>query len=484
MKLSKIIKGLDLKISSFNDSEVRGITSDSREVKKDFIFVAVRGKNFDGNEFTDRAIKAGACAVLTESDPGRSLPVPVLVTDSINRSSAVISKNFYSDPLSSVKVVGVTGTNGKTTTTYLLNSIFSTEERTAVIGTIRNIINNETVHTENTTPDPIALYRLFDRMREERVKYLFMEVSSHGLKLDRVYSMEFDAAIFTNLTQDHMDFHRTMADYRESKERLFKMLKGGGFSVINMDDRNAERFIEATGDNRSVTFGIREKNADWKIEIKELSLSGSAFVLSEKESGKSFDVFIPLVGEHNIYNSAGAFITAYMMKAKPKTIIEGLKNAAQVDGRFEKFFDRRGFYAVVDYAHTPDALERLLRTAKRLTRKRLISVFGCGGDRDREKRPIMGKIATHLSDYSIITSDNPRTEEPEKIISDILSGIKEKNWVVEINRARAVKKAFAMALEGDTIVIAGKGHEDYQIIGTKKYHFDDREEVKKHLKLG
>ncbi|MDD3803366.1 MAG: UDP-N-acetylmuramoyl-L-alanyl-D-glutamate--2,6-diaminopimelate ligase [bacterium] len=482
MRLAKIINGLDLEIKNFKDVEVSGISLDSRDIKKATLFVAVKGKNLDGNKFIGKAVKKGASAILTSEKNSTDFGVPVIFTDSINRTVSLMAKNFYSNPLSEIKVIGVTGTNGKTTTTYLLRSIYGSSERTGVIGTIRNIINNEIIHTENTTPDPVRLFNLFAKMRDSGVKKIFMEVSSHGLKLDRVFSIEFDAAVFTNLTQDHMDFHMTMADYRESKEKLFKMLKKDGFSVINADDRSFKHFVEASSPRDVVTFGVRNRDADWVIDIKSLTLDGSMFTITERKSKKSFDVSIPLVGDHNIYNSACGFITAYRMKRRPAEIIEGLKNACQVDGRFEKFYDARGFYAVVDYAHTPDALERLLRTAKRLTKNRVITLFGCGGDRDREKRPIMGKIATHLSDYVIITSDNPRSENPELIIKDILGGVKEKNWVVEINRSRAIKKGFMMAKSGDTLIIAGKGHEDYQIIGNKKYHFDDREEVGKNLK--
>ncbi|MGE3063200.1 MAG: UDP-N-acetylmuramoyl-L-alanyl-D-glutamate--2,6-diaminopimelate ligase [bacterium] len=482
MKLAKIINNLDVKVLNFSDVEISDLIADSRKTNKNSLFIAVKGKNFNGNEFIGKAIKRGASAILTSEKPLKDYGVPVIVTDTLNQTCALAARNFFSDPLSSMKVVGVTGTNGKTTTTYLLRSIFSKFEKTAVIGTIRNIIINDKIHTENTTPDPIDLYRLFARMRDKGVTSLFMEVSSHGLKLERVFSIDFDAAIFTNLTQDHLDFHHTMADYRESKEKLFKMLKKNGFSVINADDKNAGYFVEASSGKDVVTFGIRNRDADWVIEIKSLSLEGSTFTICEKKTSKSFEISVPLVGDHNIYNSACAFLTAYKMKIKTSVIIDGLKETEQVDGRFEKFYDSRGFYAVVDYAHSPDALERLLRTAKRLTKNRVITIFGCGGDRDREKRPIMGKIATHLSDFAIITSDNPRTENPENIIKEILAGIKEKNWVVEINRARAIKKGFMMAQEGDTLIIAGKGHEDYQIIGTKKYHFDDREEARKNLK--
>jgi len=481
MKLSKIINGLDLHVINFQDNEISDITNNSKNVRKNSLFIAIKGKTFDGNQFIDKAIKSGAKAILTSANLQKTYSVPVIVTSEMNKDQSMMAKNFFNDPLSSIKVVGVTGTNGKTTTTYILKSIFSQFEKTAVIGTIKNIIGNENIRTENTTPDPVILYKLFNRMKVNSVKSLFMEVSSHGLKLNRVYKMEFDCAIFTNLTQDHLDFHHTMDDYRKSKEMLFKMIKKDGFSVINMDDKSYKHFIDTTGKIETHTFGIRNKDADWLIDIKSLSLEESRFILTKKDENKSFEIFVPLVGEHNIYNSACSFITAYTMKVKPAVIVEGIKNVSQIDGRFEKFHDRRGFYVVVDYAHSPDALERLLRTVKRLTKKRVITLFGCGGDRDIEKRPMMGKIATHLSDYVIITSDNPRTEEPKSIIKEILSGIKEKNWVVEINRARAIKKVFLMAREGDTVVIAGKGHENYQIIGTKKYHFDDREEVKKLL---
>ncbi len=480
MKLKELIKNIDIQTKNFTNEEIKYISYNSKDIKKNTLFIAIKGTHADGNEYIDSAIKKGAVAVLTErKDIEKN--IPVLISKNINDDMSVIARKFYNYPDKNINIIGITGTNGKTTTSYILRNIYSQLYKTAVIGTIKHIIGKKIINASNTTPDALILAQLFNEMNKKNVHTAIMEVSSHALKLNRVKGMEFDVAIFTNLTQDHMDFHKTISDYKKSKIKLFQMLKKNGFAVINIDDKHSKDFIKGTN-NKVYTVGLRNKNANWTIEIKGLSMFGSKFILHNNIDKKDFELEINLIGDYNLYNTSLAFITAYYQGIDPKVIIKGIKKTKAIDGRFEKFTDKRGFNVVVDYAHTPDALDRVIKTAKRLTHGKIITVFGCGGDRDQKKRPIMGKIASHYSDLVIITSDNPRTEDPQKIINDIVKGINENNYIIEINRRVAIKKAIKIAKKDDTVIIAGKGHEDYQIIGTKKYHFDDREEVRKNIK--
>ncbi|MFO8061748.1 MAG: UDP-N-acetylmuramoyl-L-alanyl-D-glutamate--2,6-diaminopimelate ligase [bacterium] len=481
MRLSELIKDLSITKINFSDTEIESIAFDSRNARDNTLFIARKGMNSDGNDFIENAVKKGAAAVMTENNKTEA-PIPVLISSNIRRDTAIIARRFYNKPDEHIHITGITGTNGKTTTSYLLKHILSQEAETGLIGTIRHMIGRRIIEAVNTTPDPPLIYNLLSEMVKAGCRYCVMEVSSHGLKLDRVYGLDFDSVIFTNLTQDHLDFHKTMEDYKQSKLKLFSMIKNTGFAVVNADDSHAADFIDSVSDNPVYTFGLRNRDARWTIDIRRISMAGSKFTLSDREKNLSFEIDIKIIGDYNIYNASAAFITAYYTGIEPDIIIRGLADAGNIEGRFEKFRDRRGFYAVVDYAHTPDALERVLKTVKRLTHGRVITVFGCGGDRDKSKRPIMGKIATHYSDMTIITSDNPRTENPLNIIQDIESGIKEKNYFIEPNRKKAIKRAIEHAKPEDTVIVAGKGHETYQIIGSRTVHFDDREEIRRYLK--
>ncbi len=477
MKLGDILVNTGLKTDNGN-IKISHITMNSADVIKGTIFFAVKGSVVDGNNFIKDAVKKGASLIVSEQASDTS--IPLLISDNLNRDMAVMAGNFYRHPWKDMTMTGITGTNGKTTTSYILRSIFSTNGKTGLIGTINHYIGNEEIPAQNTTPDTLLINSLLRKMADKKVKHCIMEVSSHGLKLGRVQGIEFDHVLFTNLTQDHLDFHKNMTDYREAKLILMGMLKKGGFGIINNDDRHSAHFAEAC--SNSHTVGIRKRDSQWTIDIKGISMEGSDYVLNLGNK-KEFCIHTPLVGDHNIYNSAMAFITAYYAEYPVEDIIKGIENIKNVPGRFEKFSAPGGFYAVADYAHTPDALERVIKTAKRLTRGRVITVFGCGGDRDKKKRPIMGKIAAHYSDYAVITSDNPRTEDPQAIIDDIIEGINQDNYIIEINRKNAIIKALRMAKREDTVIIAGKGHEDYQIIGRKKHHFDDREIIRSVLKI-
>lgn len=477
MKLKDILVNTGIKAENEN-IDIRHITMNSADAAKGSMFLAVKGSVVDGNDFIKDAVKRGASVIV--SGQASDASVPLLVSGDLNRDMAVMAGNFYRHPWKEMTMTGITGTNGKTTTSYILRSIFSKNGKTGLIGTINHYIGNEQIPAQNTTPDTLLINSLLRKMADKKVKHCIMEVSSHGLKLGRVQGIEFDHVLFTNLTQDHLDFHKNMADYRKAKLMLMSMMKEDGFGVINNDDRQAVHFDEAC--RNSHTVGIRKRDSQWTIDIKGISMEGSNYILKLSDK-KEFNVHTPLVGDHNIYNSAMAFITAYYAEYPADGILKGIENVKNVPGRFEKFSAPGGFYAVADYAHTPDALERVIKTAKRLTRGRVITVFGCGGDRDRKKRPIMGKIASHYSDFAVITSDNPRTENPQSIIDDIIEGINQDNYIIEINRKNAIIKALKMAKKEDTVIIAGKGHEDYQIIGRKKHHFDDREIIRSVLKI-
>lgn len=479
MNLSILIKDMNIDIERFRDTDITHITYDSRDVVQGSLFIALKGSRSDGNEFISDAIKSGAAAVLTESGNNCDAENTVISAD-IAKDMALISQRFYGINSNDFNMFGITGTNGKTTTSYVLKSILDNYGQTGLIGTIRHMIGNEIIKAENTTPDALITARLMKQMKDAGIKNIIMEVSSHGLKLNRVWGLAFDSVIFTNLTQDHLDFHITMDDYLQSKLKLFDMLKQGAHSIVNADDEHHMQFSSRSGSSHTV--GLRNRNADWLIDIQSLSINGSRFTLSNCKNGESYELNIDIIGDYNIYNTAFAFLSAYYNGIEGNIISEQINTGKiSIPGRFEKFTSDNGITAIVDYAHTPDALERVLKTARRLTHGNLITVFGCGGDRDRDKRPIMGKIASHYSNSLIITSDNPRTEKPSTIIEDIIRGISERNYSVEINRKQAIKRALRSAKQGDTVVIAGKGHETYQLINNNVYHFDDREEVRKYL---
>ncbi len=482
MELKELINNLQMDIVNFKNLQITDLTDDSREVKKGSLFIALKGNRVDGKNFIDEAIKKGAVAVLTEENLKLKNNLPILISHDPKNDILEIGKRFYDDPFKKVKIIGVTGTNGKTTTTFLIKNILDIDYKTGLIGTIKTIIDDKEFQSINTTPNTILLLKIFKEMVDKNVNFAIMEVSSHGLKLKRINGMDFDSVVFTNLTHDHLDFHKTMEDYRDSKLALFSLVKEDGSSIINLDDEYAKFFVEKSNTRNIYTFGIRNKDSRFNVKIEKISLKGSSFTILDRQEKNEYHIETKLIGEQNIYNITAAFLVCLSLKINVENIIRGIKNTHPIKGRFEIYHDKRGFNVIVDYAHTPDSLERLIKTIKRLTTGKIITVFGCGGDRDKAKRPLMGKIASHLSKNLIITSDNPRTEDPLEIIKEIVKGISERNYIVEINRSNAIKKAFSIAKENDSIIIAGKGHEDYQIIGNKKYHFDDAEMVKNLLK--
>ena len=464
------------------DRPVTAVTDDSRAVAAGSLFVAVKGERVDGHAFVGRAVQAGAAAVVAQRPvEAGSLPL-VLVADS-RKSLGLIGSRFYGDPSAQLAMIGVTGTNGKTTTTYLCKALLEGIGRqVGLIGTVAYQIGTETIPASHTTPGALELQGLLARMMQAGLNCVVMEVSSHALAMDRTAGCEYDAAVFTNLTQDHLDYHRTMEEYFQAKLRLFTGLgsgmKTGQRAIVNMDDPRGDQIRAAC---RVPVWGYSMTNrADIKAEHVCLSMSGTSFTAATPAG--TFSVESRLVGEHNVYNLLGAIGVALHAGATCDQVREAVSLVSNVPGRFERVSAGQDFTVVVDYAHTEDALVRLLAVAQALKTRRIITVFGCGGDRDRGKRPKMGRAAVEQSDVVVLTSDNPRTEDPMTILREVEVGVREAlqgrshvEYHLVPDRREAIGTAVRLARTGDIVLIAGKGHEDYQIIGTKKFHFDDRE---------
>ncbi|HAT4328724.1 TPA: UDP-N-acetylmuramoyl-L-alanyl-D-glutamate--2,6-diaminopimelate ligase [Clostridium perfringens] len=477
MILKSLLKGLDYEVIKGNEeSKVQNIRYDNRKIEQGDAFVCVKGFKVDGHSFIGDAIKKGAKALIVQEDVSVQEDITIIKVRDTRKALAIMSSNYFGNPKDKLKIIGITGTNGKTTSAFIIKSILEKAGfMTGLIGTIANYIGNKKVDAVRTTPESYELHELFKNMVDAGVEYCVMEVSSHSLELDRVYGIQFEEGIFTNLTRDHLDFHKTFENYYNAK---FKLFERSNHSIINLDDpygANIVKDIEERGVKTKVsTFSI-EKESDFKaFEIKSHS-NGSEFK-GNLESIEEFSINIP--GEYNIYNSLGCIICAYNLNIPMDKIKEGLSDVV-IPGRCELVAKEKNlpYSIIIDYAHTPDGLENILSTVKAFTKNRMISVFGCGGDRDKVKRPQMGKIGCELSDIAIITSDNPRSEEPMDIINDIVKPLNYDNFVIEVNRKEAIRKAMNMALEGDVIVIAGKGHETYQILKDETIHFDEREVV-------
>jgi UDP-N-acetylmuramoyl-L-alanyl-D-glutamate--2,6-diaminopimelate ligase len=470
------------------EQSVTAVTDDSRAVAPGSLFLAVRGGQVDGHAYVRQAIENGAVAVVAQSavDPGPA--GYVRVSDSC-KAVGLIAGRFYGDPSSGLTMVGVTGTNGKTTTTYLCKALLEQIGRTVgLIGTVAYQIGQEEIPASHTTPGAIKLQGLLAKMRDARLNSVVMEVSSHALAMDRTAGCEYDAAVFTNLTQDHLDYHKTMEEYFQAKLKLFTGLgvgrKGGQRAIVNMDDPRGSQIKVAC---RVPVWGYAVKGrADLRAEQVRLSMTGTAFTAATPAG--TFPVESRLVGEHNVYNMLGAIGVALHAGATCDQVREAVAAVGNVPGRFERVLAGQDFTVVVDYAHTEDALLRLLTAAQALKTHRIITVFGCGGDRDRGKRPKMGRAAVEHSEVVVLTSDNPRTEDPDAILKEVEIGVREalqKRPHVEYHRVADRREAIATAVRaartGDIVLIAGKGHENYQIIGTKKFHFDDREVVREAI---
>lgn len=478
MILRELIKELNYKeIKGIQELEIEGIACDSREVKQGFLFVAILGFNFDGHRFIPDAMKNGAVGLVVDRDVkvGRSLTV--IKTRNTRHSLGILASRFYDHPSKNLSVIGIAGTNGKTTITYLTKEILKRAGRkTALLGTISYQLGEDVSPAPWTTPPSLELQAMLKRLVQENFDTVVMEVTSHSLELDRVVGCEFDVAVFNNLTRDHLDFHKTMENYLNAVTKLFNLLKGNGkYAVINVDSPYAEHIIKNTA-VEVLKYGIREK-----ADIRAYDIEGSKFTVNTPIGTTT--VHIQLPGEHNVYNALAAIGVGITQGIALEVIRDGISQLKNVPGRFERIETGQPFSVVVDYAHTPDALENVLKTARRLIRERVITVFGCGGDRDKTKRPLMGEIAAAHSDIVILTSDNPRGEDPMEIIEEVKLGIERSSseYLIVEDRFEAIRTALTTAREGDMVLIAGKGHEDYQIIKDKRYHFDDREVVRKLL---
>ncbi|HAU32719.1 MAG TPA: UDP-N-acetylmuramoyl-L-alanyl-D-glutamate--2,6-diaminopimelate ligase [Desulfotomaculum sp.] len=465
---------------------VRGLAYDSRSVGQDFLFFAVEGFKTDGHLFIEKAIENGASAVVIQKPVNIPENIAWIQVPDTRSALALFSARYYGNPTHKLKLIGVTGTNGKTTTTHLLAAIYrSAGDKTGIIGTISNWIGDLELPVDKTTPESLELQQLFSGMAQEGVKTVVMEVSSHALALRRVVGCRFKTALFTNISQDHLDFHQDMDDYLRTKAMLFKMLSledksEPRFAIVNYDDPGAREILAASQVD-VVTYGLGEKAMVRATEVEVTSKGVSFLIITPWGESR---VALKLTGLFNVYNALAALAAGGADGLTLEAMIESLQSVSGVRGRFEKVDRGQDYTVVVDYAHTPDGLEKVLKTAREITSGKLISVFGCGGDRDRGKRPLMGEIAARLCDLAVVTSDNPRTEDPLKIITDVqagMNGISGIDYVTIPDRRQAIAYALGRASAGDVVVIAGKGHEDYQIIGNRKFPFDDREEVIKVL---
>ncbi|MBU3176375.1 UDP-N-acetylmuramoyl-L-alanyl-D-glutamate--2,6-diaminopimelate ligase [Clostridium estertheticum] len=478
MKLRKIMENINFNLIKGDiDIDIKKIQYDSRKVKKGDVFFAIEGYNLDGHKYIQSAINNGAVAVVCQKDIEDGLDIVVIKVEDARRTLAISAANYYENPSRSMKMIGITGTNGKTTSAFMIKAILEQSGyKVGLIGTIANFIGKKKIHTERTTPESLELHELFKEMVDSNVDYCVMEVSSHSLSLDRVYGIEFCESIFTNLTQDHLDFHKTFENYFNAKLKLFKLSKT---SVINIDDEYGAKAYNLIK-NSKLSFALNH-TADIMASNIKMHSRGSKFTLKYKES--SFDIELNIPGNYNVYNALGCIAVCLNQGIEIPVIKKALQKV-QVPGRCELVENNHnlGFEIILDYAHTPDGLENILETAREFTKGKLISVYGCGGDRDKTKRPIMGRIGTNLSDFSFITSDNPRTEDPLEIIKDVVRGIEKNNFEIIENRREAIKRAIESATTGDIIVIAGKGHEDYQILKDKTIHFDEREVISEILK--
>jgi UDP-N-acetylmuramoyl-L-alanyl-D-glutamate--2,6-diaminopimelate ligase len=451
--------------------EIAGLGYDSRRIKPGELFFAMPGYKTDGRKFTEQALARGAAGIVIEGGQECGT-TPALKVKNIRRSLALMAAEFYGRPADRMAMLAVTGTAGKTTTSYLTRSVFAAAgKKVGLLGTINYWVMDKSYPAPNTTPESLDLQRLLAEMLAAGADTVIMEASSHGIALERVAGIDFKAAAFTNFSQDHLDFHGTMEEYLKAKLRLFQSLNERAYCVVNVDDPASKSVIESTRASL-LTFGI-SKPAQITASHIQSSLQGTKFRLSTPEG--STDISLGLAGQPNVYNALTASGLALACGLSLKAVKAGLESLPSVSGRFQRVSAGQDYEVVVDYAHTPRELERVLMTARQLTEGRLITVFGCGGDRDRGKRPLMGKAVAGHSDLVIVTSDNPRTEDPSLIIEDILPGLEGISFQIFPDRRQAIFQAVAQAQKGDLVMIAGKGHEDYQIIGAEKIHFDDRE---------
>ena len=472
MKLSQLIQGLPLENRGAGDPEITGVTCDTRTLRPGGLFAALPGTREDGADYIAAALDRGAAAILCRTPP--ETPGPWLATEEPRRTYALLCRTWFGNPAAELTLVGVTGTNGKTTTTYLLKTVLEAVlgVKAGLIGTNRNLVGDRALPARRTTPDPWELYRLLDGMRSAGCSHVVMEVSSHALALERTAGLTFRAGIFTNLTRDHLDFHGTMSAYLEAKSRLFRQC---GTAVLNLEDP-AGRRLAGTVPCRTVTWSL-SRAGDLTGEDLRLFPDRVAFTL--RRGGETWPVQVPIPGRFTVCNAMGVLACCQALGLPLGEAAAALAHAPGVKGRAEVVPVPAPFTVVIDYAHTPDALENILLTLRDGTAGRLICLFGCGGDRDRTKRPVMGEIAGDLADLVILTSDNPRTEDPEAILDQVTAGFSDRSspYIRDPDRRAAIQTALSLCRAGDVLLLAGKGHETTQEIGGKAIHFDEREEI-------
>lgn len=483
MKLADLLTNVDcLRVDGSLDLEITGINQDSRSVVAGDLFICLKGVKVDGHQYLKQAAERGAVAAIVEDWPEADYGLTIIQVEKAAVALKEIAWAFYGYPDRKLKLIGVVGTNGKTTTTYLMKSILEAAGyRVGLIGTINYLIGDRALAATNTTPGFLELQKLFAQMVEAGVEYVVMEVSSHSIHQGRVAGLKFEGGIFTNLTQDHLDYHGTFDEYLKVKAKFFQDLPSDAWAAINNDDPNAAAIIAGTK-ARVYTYGI---NNQASVQAEDVKVVQSGVSYRAATFRGTVALKLNLTGYFNVYNSLGALTAGLAEGLDLFEVKQGLEEVTVVPGRFQRVPEAETFGVIIDYAHTPDGLENILKTARKITSRRLLLVFGCGGDRDRAKRPIMGEIAARMADFTIITSDNPRTEDPLAIIKDIEAGfskVKTASYQIEADRALAIRKIIAMAEKDDLVMIAGKGHETYQDFGDHRIHFDDGEVVREALK--
>ncbi len=475
MKLHNLLHALhDFSVVPGENPEITSIEMDSREVKQGSLFICIEGYTVDGHDFVAQAVQNGAAAIIAQKH--MEAAVPVIKVRDTKRAMAILADTFYEHPTKELHLVGITGTNGKTSTSYLIEQMMrGAGKSTGVIGTIGMKINDETYEVKNTTPDSLTLQKMFHQMNEKNVETAVMEVSSHALHMGRVHGCQYDVTVFTNLTQDHLDYHKTMDAYRAAKSLLFSQL-GNGFdterpkyAILNIDDDASKEYIIAT-QAIVITYGI-DNDSDIMAKDIEMTSTGTRFTLIVGEESRT--VQMKLVGKFNVYNVLAAVGASLVSGIELDNIVKTIENLRNVSGRFELVEAGQDFAVIVDYAHTPDSLENVLRTIQQFAKGNIYCVVGCGGDRDKTKRPIMAELAEKHADFPIFTSDNPRSEDPEAILKDMEAGVEGTSYQTIIDRKEAIEHAISQAKAGDVVLIAGKGHETYQIIGKEVLDFDD-----------
>ena len=475
MKRTKgLFKGIEYKLTNISpDFTFEGLGSDSRTLKKGELFIAVKGYEQDGHDYIHEALKKGAAAICSERMTPDLRKIGFIIVKDTSKILPVLASRFFGKPSKSLKLIGITGTNGKTTTSHLLYEILKTAKKSpSLLGSIQYKIKDEIVNSFNTTPGPLLLHSFLSRMKDSGTDYVVMEVSSHALKQSRVSGIDFRIAALTNITGDHLDYHRTMSDYVKSKRLLFESLKKNSIAILNSDDKFFNEFRKSIR-GKVISYGI-EKNADFKATNIGLDINGSRFFMDIPNG--TINVRTSLMGRHNIYNILAAAAISFAEGIEVNAISEAIGHFYKMPGRLESVEAGQRFKVFIDYAHTHDALENILSGLKKLCRGKIIIVFGCGGNRDKTKRAKMGKIASNLADYAILTNDNPRREDPDTILSEIEKGFRRgfRAYKKIPDRFKAIEESLMNREASDIVVIAGKGHEDYQIIGDTAFPFNDK----------